>query len=75
MFRFLKVGVSFILFFIGAKMLLGAIPAVAQFFSNNSWISLTVIISTLLVSILLSKIIPEKAADTKSTDVTSSDTE
>ena len=60
MFRFLKVGVSFILFFIGAKMLLSAIPAVGHFFSSHSWVSLTVIIGTLLISILLSKWIPEK---------------
>ena len=38
MFRFLKHGVSFILFFIGAKMLLGAVPAVAQFFASHSWV-------------------------------------
>lgn len=60
MFRFLKHGVSFILFFIGAKMLLTAIPAVAKFFSSHSWISLTVIIATLAFSILLSMLISEK---------------
>jgi tellurite resistance protein TerC len=54
MFRFLKHGVSFILFFIGAKMLLAAIPAVEHFFSNHSWLSLVVIVSTLTLSILLS---------------------
>lgn len=60
MFRFLKHGVSFILFFIGAKMLLTAIPSVAKFFSSHSWVSLTVIIATLAFSILLSMLISEK---------------
>lgn len=60
MFRFLKHGVSFILFFIGAKMLLSAIPAVANFFAANAWLSLTVIIATLALSIILSKLIAEK---------------
>lgn len=60
MFRFLKHGVSFILFFIGAKMLLTAVPAVEHFFSNNSWVSLLVIISTLAFSIMLSLLIAEK---------------
>lgn len=60
MFRFLKQGVSFILFFIGAKMLLTAIPSVGNFFANNSWVSLTVIITTLVFSILLSMLISEK---------------
>ncbi|HBG42516.1 MAG TPA: tellurium resistance protein TerC [Porphyromonadaceae bacterium] len=60
MFRFLKYGISVILFFIGAKMLLGAIPAVSSFFAANSWFSLAVIIATLIVSIVLSKLIPEK---------------
>jgi len=57
MFRFLKYGVCFILFFIGAKMLLGAIPSVAGFFSANSWFSLVVIVGTLFISIILSKAI------------------
>jgi len=60
MFRFLKYGICFILFFIGAKMLLGAIPAVAGFFSANSWFSLVVIVGTLFISIILSKVIPAK---------------
>lgn len=60
MFRYLKYGISFILFFIGVKMLLGAFPAVSEFFSENSWFSLVVILGTLLISILLSKIIPEE---------------
>ncbi len=60
MFRFLKHGVSFILFFIGAKMLLTANKAVENFFASHSWISLTVIIGTLVISILLSMVIAEK---------------
>ena len=59
MFRFLKQGVSFILLFIGAKMLLGAIPAVAEFFGAHSWISLAVIVFTLGFSIILSMLIAE----------------
>lgn len=62
MFRFLKTGVSFILFFIGTKMLLGAIPAVEHFFVNHSWISLAVIIGTLLLSIALSVLIKNERA-------------
>lgn len=60
MFRFLKHGVSFILFFIGAKMLMTAFKPVEEFFSAHSWISLVVIISTLAFSILLSWAIAEK---------------
>ena len=60
MFRFLKHGVSFILFFIGAKMLLSAIHPVEQFFASYSWISLAVIVGTLVFSILLSGIIAEE---------------
>ncbi len=59
MFRYLKAGVSFILFFIGAKMLLGAIPAVGEFFSAHSWVSLAVIVGTLTLSVLLSIVISE----------------
>lgn len=60
MFRFLKHGVSFILFFIGAKMLLTSVHAVEEFFSNHTWVSLVVIVSTLAFSILLSMVIAEK---------------
>jgi tellurite resistance protein TerC len=60
MFRFLKYGISFILFFIGAKMILGISPSAANFFSSNSWFSLLVIVATLFISIILSKLIPEK---------------
>jgi tellurite resistance protein TerC len=55
LFRFLKVGLAFVLTFVGAKMLLSFfhidIPIVA---------SLLVIISILLISILASVIIKEK---------------
>ena len=60
MFRYLKHGVSFILFFIGVKMMLGFIPAVEHFFKAHSWVSLAVIVTTLLVSVLLSWVIKEK---------------
>lgn len=60
MFRFLQHGVSFILFFIAAKMLLSAIPAVESFFGAHAWISLAVIVGTLTFSILLSLVIAEK---------------
>lgn len=58
-FRFLKYGVAFILFFIGAKMLLAAFKPVEHFFSTHYWVSLTVIIGSLIISILLSSIIKE----------------
>jgi tellurite resistance protein TerC len=54
MFRFLKHGVSFILLFIGLKMILISIHPVEEFFKNNSWVSLGVIIITLTVAILTS---------------------
>lgn len=60
MFRFLKYGISFILFFIGVKMLMGIFPIVADFFSSHSWFSLAVIVGTLFISIVLSKLIPAK---------------
>lgn len=59
MFRFLKHGVSFILFFIGVKMLLGFFTPVALFFASHSWLSLAVIVFTLTFSILLSMVISE----------------
>jgi len=54
MFRFLKHGVCFILFFIGSKMLLGFFEPVARFFHSYSWVSLAVIAFTLVFSIILS---------------------
>lgn len=60
MFRFLKHGVCFILFFIGVKMLLGWYEPVSNFFQNNSWVSLVVILFTLFFSIIMSKVISEE---------------
>lgn len=60
MFRFLKHGVSFILFFIGAKMLLSFFNPIAAFFASHSWLSLTVIVFTLAFSVLLSILISDK---------------
>ncbi|MDR1518363.1 MAG: TerC/Alx family metal homeostasis membrane protein [Dysgonamonadaceae bacterium] len=60
MFRFLKHGVSFILLFIGLKMLLGFFHPVEEFFKAYSWVSLAVIILTLVISIVLSSVIKEK---------------
>ncbi|HBS86298.1 MAG: tellurium resistance protein TerC [Bacteroidetes bacterium GWF2_38_335] len=68
MFRYLKTGVSFILLFIGVKMLLPALQyvhketgeSIENFFKEYSWVSLVVILSSLLFSILLSIIIKEK---------------
>jgi tellurite resistance protein TerC len=60
LFRFLKHGVSFILFFIGAKMIITASKPVEDFFHFRPWITLTVIVSTLAVSILVSVLLEEK---------------
>ena len=60
MFRFLKYGVCFILFFIGLKMLLGFFEPVADFFHTYSWVSLAVIILTLAFSIILSMLISDE---------------
>ncbi len=60
LFRYLKQGVSFILFFIAFKMLFSWWEPVEHLFKNNPWISLTVIIGTLLLSIILSVVIKEK---------------
>ena len=63
MFRFLKHGVSFILFFIGMKMMLSFIPAVEHFFKSYSWVSLAVILATLVVSIVVSAVIKGEAEE------------
>ncbi|MDR1653811.1 MAG: TerC/Alx family metal homeostasis membrane protein [Prevotellaceae bacterium] len=60
MFRFLKHGVSFILLFIGLKMLLSFFHPVAEFFSAHSWISLAIIVFTLAFSVLLSMLISDE---------------
>jgi tellurite resistance protein TerC len=54
MFRYLKAGVSLILFFIGAKMALGFLPAEQEFFKLHSWVSLAVVVTTLAASVGLS---------------------
>ena len=68
MFRYLKAGVSVILFFIGAKMSLGFLPPVQEFFKLHSWVSLAVVVTTLAASIGLSLLItaegvPEPAGE------------
>ena len=60
MFRFLKHGVCFILFFIGIKMLLSFFTPVVDFFHEHSWLSLSVIVLTLAFSILMSILIAEE---------------
>jgi tellurite resistance protein TerC len=60
MFRFLKHGVCFILFFIGVKMLLGFFEPVSEFFHHYSWVSLAVIVFTLAFSVVLSMLISDE---------------
>jgi tellurite resistance protein TerC len=60
MFRFLKHGVSFILLFIGLKMLLGFLGPVEEFFKAHSWVSLAVIVGTLAFSIIFSILISDE---------------
>lgn len=60
MFRYLKHGVSFILFFIGLKMIFAWYEPIEHFFKSYSWVSLAVIIFTLIVSMILSVIIKEQ---------------
>ena len=54
LFKFLKQGVSVILFFIGAKMLAAAHGPTDHWFKANSWVSLAVIAGILVVSIVVS---------------------
>jgi len=54
MFKFLKHGVSLILFFIGAKMVGGILPPVEHWFKDHSSVSLLVIGVILATSIVLS---------------------
>jgi tellurite resistance protein TerC len=54
LFKHLKTGICFILFFVGAKMMLGGIESVGAFFSAHSWVSFAVILSTLTISIIFS---------------------
>jgi len=53
-FKFLKHGVSVILFFIGAKMIACVIPKVDEWFKDRSYVSLLVILAVLASSIILS---------------------
>lgn len=64
LFHFLKYGVSFLLFFIGLKMLAGIYHPVEDWFKRNSWVSLVVIAATLVITILLSVIIKKKPENT-----------
>jgi tellurite resistance protein TerC len=54
MFKFLKHGVSLILFLIGAKMVAGIYPTIDEWFSERSYLSLVAIVVVLAASILIS---------------------
>lgn len=54
MFKFLQHGVSFILFFIGAKMVAGTWAPAREWFERNTFFSLAVIVLVLSLSIALS---------------------
>ena len=54
LFKFLKHGVSLILFFIGAKMLAGIYRPIEDWFSDRTYVSLLVILFVLTASILIS---------------------
>lgn len=54
LFKFLKHGVSIILFFIGGKMIAGSYPPVRDWFEDHNFVSLVVIVFVLACSILLS---------------------
>ena len=54
MFKFLKHGVSLILFFIGARMIAGIYPPIEEWFKEHAFVSLVVIGTVLQVSIVLS---------------------
>lgn len=56
LFRFLKYGIAFLLFFVGVKML------ISEFYHVPIYISLIVIAVTITISILASKFIKEKKA-------------
>jgi tellurite resistance protein TerC len=64
MFRYLKIGVSVVLAFIGAKMTFGFLPAEEAFFKQHSWVSLAVIVASLAGAIALSRVVaPDEAAN------------
>lgn len=54
LFKFLKHGVSIILFFIGGKMIAGAYPPIRDWFEDHPFVSLVVIVSVLTCSIFIS---------------------
>lgn len=54
LFKFLKHGVSLILFFIGAKMVAGFYAPIEEWFKERTYVSLLVILAVLTISILLS---------------------
>ena len=54
MFKFLKHGVSLILFLIGAKMVAGIYSPIEEWFSERSYLSLVTIVAVLAISILAS---------------------
>ena len=61
MFRYLKAGVSVILFFVGGKMLLVWWHPAAEFFTHHAWVSLAVIGTTLVLSVAASVLIEAEA--------------
>lgn len=54
LFKFLKHGVSLILFFIGLKMIAGAYAPIDTWFEEHTYVSLIVIVAVLAVSVVLS---------------------
>jgi tellurite resistance protein TerC len=54
LFKFLKHGVSLILFFIGGKMVAGLYHPIEDWFKDRTYVSLAVILTVLAVSIILS---------------------
>lgn len=54
LFKFLKHGVSIILFFIGAKMIAGVYHPIEEWFKDRTYVSLLVIVAVLAASIVLS---------------------
>jgi tellurite resistance protein TerC len=59
LFRFLKYGISIILFFIGLKMIAGVWQPLENWFVDHTWVSLVVIAGCLAASVLLSVLIKE----------------
>jgi tellurite resistance protein TerC len=60
LFRFLKHGVSLVLFFIGAKMIAGIHHPIEEWFKHHTWVSLAVIGAILVFSVVLSVVIAEE---------------